>query len=143
MEKKTLVLDASVVVKWYCEEKDTDKALEIKDMYREHEVNIIVPDLLFYEVINAIRFNTEIGETSKKRIAGNLFAIEFDTVTPSRDQYLNALDMALKKNLTIYDSIYFIIAKDLDCIYVTADEDFWKKTKSKSINLLSKWVRDN
>ncbi len=139
MEKKTLVLDASVVVKWYCEEKDSDKALEIRERYRRHKVNIIVPDLLFYEVINAIRFNLEIIEETKKRIAKNLLAIGFDTVIPSRNQYVEALSFALKKDLTIYDSIYYVIAKDADAVYVTADKNFWSKTKNRAIVLLGKW----
>lgn len=139
MERKTLVLDASVVVKWYCEEKDSDKALEIRKMYRENNVNIIVPNLLFYEVINAIRFNSDISEKAKKRIANNLLAIGFDTIVPSRNQYLEALSFALNKDLTIYDSIYYVIAKDTDGLYVTADENFWNKTKNKTIVLLGKW----
>jgi predicted nucleic acid-binding protein len=139
MAEKTVVLDASVIVKWYCEEKDSDKAVEIKELYREHLIDIIVPDLLFYEVINAIRFNTDITSESKKKIAKNLFAIGFDTFTPSKDQFIEALELALKKNLTIYDSIYYIIAKDAGGIYVTADESFWKKIRSKSIVLLKDW----
>ena len=106
MEKKTLVLDASVVVKWYCEEKDSDKAHEIRKSYREHRVNIIVPNLLFYEVINAIRFNLDIGEEAKKSIANNLLAIGFDTIIPSRDQYNEALSFALKKDLLLLKSIH-------------------------------------
>ena len=139
MEKKALVLDASVVVKWYCVEKDSDKALEIRKRYREHKVNIIVPNLLFYEVINAIRYNLDIDDEAKKKIASNLLAIGFDTIIPSKEQYLEALDFALKKDLTIYDSIYYIIAKDANGVYVTADEDFWNKTENKVITLLKRW----
>ncbi|MEE9223133.1 MAG: type II toxin-antitoxin system VapC family toxin [Thermoplasmata archaeon] len=139
MEKKTLVLDASVVVKWYCEEKDSDKALEIRERYRRHQVNIIVPNLLFYEVINAIRFNLEITEETKKRIAKNVLEIGFDTVIPSRNQYVEALNFALKEDLTIYDSIYYVIAKDADAVYVTADKNFWSKTENRAIVLLGKW----
>jgi len=139
MEKKTIVPDASVVVKWYCHEKDTDKALELRELYRMHRINIIVPDLLFYEVINAIRYSPDIDPGSKQRIARNLLSIGFETIIPSEEQYLSALDLALKKSLTIYDSIYSIIAEDMSGLYVTADEDFWKKTKSKDIILLSRW----
>jgi predicted nucleic acid-binding protein len=139
MAEKTVVLDASVIVKWYCEENDSDKAVEIKELYREHLIDIIVPDLLFYEVNNAIRFNNDIKTESKKKIINNLFAIGFDTVIPSGDQYIKALDLALKKNLTIYDSIYYIIAIDADGLYITADENFWKKNRSKSVVLLKNW----
>ena len=133
------MLDASVVVKWYCHEQDTDRALELREMYRRHRINIIVPDLLFYEVMNAIRYNPDIESGTKKRIAENLLSIGFDTIVPSEEQYLSALDLAFKKGLTIYDSIYSIIAEDMNGTYVTADEDFWNRTKSKDIILLSKW----
>jgi len=32
MEKEALVLDASVIVKWFCEEEYTDIALRIRDI---------------------------------------------------------------------------------------------------------------
>jgi predicted nucleic acid-binding protein len=50
MEKETLVLDASVIVKWFCEEEYTDIALRLRDRFFVGELTIVVPELMFYEV---------------------------------------------------------------------------------------------
>ena len=35
------VLDSSVVVKWFCQEEDTDLALEFREGYVNGDVNIV------------------------------------------------------------------------------------------------------
>jgi len=51
------VLDASVVLKWFVDEYDSDKAAQLKEEYYSGEREIIVPDLLLFEVANALRYN--------------------------------------------------------------------------------------
>jgi len=50
-----IILDASVVVKWFSKEEYTEKALEIRGKVRRGEEKVIVPDLLLYEYL---RFST-------------------------------------------------------------------------------------
>jgi predicted nucleic acid-binding protein len=52
-----IILDASVVVKWFSEEEYTEKALEIRERIRMGEERVIVPDLLLYELANALKYN--------------------------------------------------------------------------------------
>ncbi len=52
-----IILDASVVVKWFLEEEYTDKALEIRERLRMGEEKVVVPDLLLYELANALKNN--------------------------------------------------------------------------------------
>ena len=47
-----IVLDASVVAKWFIEEEDTEKAIEIRDKFVRGEIKILVPSLLIYEIGN-------------------------------------------------------------------------------------------
>lgn len=47
---QTLVLDASVAVKWFIEEEDTDKALLIRKRYIERALDLIAPDLVIYHM---------------------------------------------------------------------------------------------
>ena len=50
-----IILDASVIVKWFSEEEHTEKALEIREKVRRGEERVIVPDLLLYELSNLIQ----------------------------------------------------------------------------------------
>jgi predicted nucleic acid-binding protein len=65
MEKEALVLDASVIVKWFCEEEYTDIALGIRKRFFNGVLNVVVPELMFYEVSNAIRYNEVLSMEEK------------------------------------------------------------------------------
>ena len=52
-----IILDASVVVKWFSEEEYIDNALEIREKIRMGEERVVVPDLLLYELANALKYN--------------------------------------------------------------------------------------
>ncbi|MBW1669419.1 MAG: type II toxin-antitoxin system VapC family toxin, partial [Deltaproteobacteria bacterium] len=50
------VVDASVVVKWFVEEEGSEEALAIRRRYIEEEVEIVAPELIHFEVLNALRY---------------------------------------------------------------------------------------
>ena len=50
-----LVLDASVVVKWFTKEEDKDLAIEYRDQFLTGEIDIALPDLILYELANVLR----------------------------------------------------------------------------------------
>lgn len=52
MPAKKLILDASVVIKWFVDEEDSNKAILYLDTISQNQLIIIVPSLLFYEVGN-------------------------------------------------------------------------------------------
>jgi len=52
---KRIVIDASVVLKWYLvDEEYSEKALGLLDQYVSDELDILAPSLLEYEVINGL-----------------------------------------------------------------------------------------
>jgi predicted nucleic acid-binding protein len=48
------VLDASVAIKWVLVEPDSDKALRLRDAYRQGQHELIAPDWLRAEVANIL-----------------------------------------------------------------------------------------
>ena len=54
---RPVVVDASVVAKWYLEEEYTEKALKLRDMHVNGEIELTAPELLLFEVLNAIRYS--------------------------------------------------------------------------------------
>jgi len=69
------VLDASVVIKWFSEEEYTDRALKLRDDFSKGEIELVVPDLMLYEVSNALRYNSDFDETDVAEAVGTLFDI--------------------------------------------------------------------
>jgi predicted nucleic acid-binding protein len=126
------VLDASVVVKWFWEEKFSDIALKIRKLFRDGKIDIAIPDLLFYEVANAVKFNQKLSGKEKAGIVKSVYDVGFDIITHSKKLMEKALSLSLRyKGIAIYDFVYLAIAKDLDTLYVTADKEFCGKTRDK------------
>src|SRR5437867_337897 len=57
----TAVVDASVATKWYLPEADTDAALLLRESHLNGDVRLVSPDLMVYEVANALRYHPRAG----------------------------------------------------------------------------------
>jgi predicted nucleic acid-binding protein len=53
---QSLVVDASVVVKWFVDEENSDKAIRIRDKYIDGEISVMAPDIIIFEVLNALYY---------------------------------------------------------------------------------------
>ncbi len=133
MEKETLVLDASVIVKWFDDEEYTDKALEIRKEFVKGDVDIIVPELLLYEVSNALRYNKNISRKDKGEMIDDLSLIDFKVVHFSNKTASMAMKIALDTDTTIYDGTYLAAARLNKCPLITADKKYVKRIKSKDV----------
>ncbi|MBN2014688.1 MAG: type II toxin-antitoxin system VapC family toxin [Candidatus Altiarchaeota archaeon] len=124
---RLICIDASVGVKWYNQkEQHSEYALKIRDSYARREIEIIVPDLFFYEIINALRYNPEFGQRDVKKAAHEL--LEMQLIVGKDYGFLeSAADIAFSYGLTIYDSSYIALAQEKECELYTSDQ----KTLSK------------
>ncbi len=59
LEMTGYVLDTSVIIKWFSThgEEDLESALRLRDGLVSGNCTAVVPDLLFYELANALRYN--------------------------------------------------------------------------------------
>jgi len=125
MEKQTLILDASVIVKWFLSEQLTDKAIILKKKYLSEEINIIVPELLFIEVVNALRYKNN-NEEKLVEISNLLFDINFKVERISNSLLNKAIINSKKFDITIYDSIYISLAQIHGVDLITSDSELFK-----------------
>ena len=77
MADMEVVLDASVLVKWFVEEDASDKALMLRDKYIEGELVILAPELILYEVLNALYFKRLFSREELREISEALEAYSF------------------------------------------------------------------
>ncbi|MEM3995420.1 MAG: type II toxin-antitoxin system VapC family toxin, partial [Thermofilum sp.] len=88
------VVDASVVVKWFVEEEGSDRALEVRDRYVSGELKLIAPELLPFEVLNALYYKRLFTVEELKSAAEALDAFFFE-LYPLRGDYAKlALEVA-------------------------------------------------
>ena len=120
MEK--LSLDSSVIVKWFSQEEDTEKALRIRDAFVRGDVELFISSLAFYEVTNALRYKPDFDEHKLKRAVDSLFMLHLNVVEVNSDLLKRSAEIAYDGNVTIYDAVPVAIAELIDGVCVTADE---------------------
>lgn len=129
MAGKTLVLDASVIIKWFTQEEKREQAINLRENYINGEIEIVVPDLLLYEISNALRFNPNLKEKDIKEAIESLFDIEINIIVPIPEVLQKAVDIAYSKEITIYDASYVALAQMIDFDFITADEKLYEKIR--------------
>lgn len=125
-----IILDTSVMLKWFVDEVGSDVAREYLQDFIDGKHQVIIPTLLFYELGNACLQNSiptaEIG-----KIMELLQRLPFDRedigYTAFRKIYQNASDYTL----TYYDAAYVTLMQKHSCQLITADKSLWNKLKHK------------
>lgn len=125
------VVDASVIVKWFVEEEGSDKALKLRDKYIDGEISIIAPELIVFEVLNALYYKRLFSKSEMKEISEALEAYSF-TLYPLRGAYTEkTLEVAFENDITVYDASYIALAMIKNTYTYTADEKLIKRLKKE------------
>jgi len=131
-----MILDASAIIKWFTKEEKRDEALKYREMFLNDEIEIIVPDLILYEIGNALRYNPSFNNEDVKSAVRSLIDLGINIIIPTTEILDTAIDLAFKYNITLYDSVYLALAEILNDTLVTADKNLYEKTKEKNIEVL-------
>ena len=140
MEREEVVVaDASVVVKWFVEEDYTDEALRLRDDYVERAVEIASPDLLPYEVLNALRYNPSFGGSQLVKTARALEKYSL-WLFPLEGDYAEAcVDNSLRYGISMYDSAYVSLGIARDYTVYTADRRLIEKVDHEALRHISSY----
>ena len=122
MERAQIVIDASVVVKWFVEEEHSRESRLLRDAYVNGLVDLAAPELLPYEVLNALKYSGAFGEDELKEAAQALDDYQLTLYSLKGRLALRAIEVAMRKGLTIYDASYVALAEALSSTMYTADE---------------------
>jgi predicted nucleic acid-binding protein len=128
---KTLVIDASVAIKWVVEELGTAEALALR-RYR-----LSAPDLLVPECANILWKKVrrkELSEAEALLAARLLEQAEVD-LAPMRRLLEPAIRLALALDHPAYDCLYLALAQSTGCDFVTADERLCTKVREHGLSV--------
>jgi predicted nucleic acid-binding protein len=125
------VLDTSVVIKWFSshEEADMENALRLRDVIITTDCVVTVPDLLFYELGNALRHNPNFTCEDVKDALSAIGDMGFVVKGVDPALIARALEIAYQFNTTVYDSYFMAMAESVESPFVTADYRFYEKVK--------------
>ena len=120
---KKVVIDASVILaRLLPDEKASKEIGDLYDEFLEKKVDFVAPNLLSYEVANALR-----SAVRQKRITEGLaeemlslflaLPIEFEEIS-----FVETLRLAIEKKLSGYDASYVWLAKEKGIKLVSLDK---------------------
>jgi predicted nucleic acid-binding protein len=120
----TLVIDASIAVKWVVEENGTPQALRLRQ-----RMKLIAPELLIAECANILWKKVQRGELSKDEalLAARLLQAAEIELLPTRILLEPATRIAIELDHPAYDCVYLALAVERDCRFVTADQRLLRK----------------
>jgi predicted nucleic acid-binding protein len=120
----TLVVDASVALKWVVEEDSTAEALALRQ-----KAKLIAPELLVAECANILWKKVQRRELSKEEalFAARLLQGAEIELLPTRFLFEAATRMSIEIDHPAYDCLYLALAVEKGCRFVTADERFLRK----------------
>lgn len=117
-----VVVDASVAVKWFVAERDTDRALRLRDSYLSGGLELVAPSLIYYEAANALRFHPYYGltETELLKAITALRNMQI-AIEPTTETWHKAFEVSKSEGIAVYDAIYIATSMTLDAKLVTSD----------------------
>ena len=132
---KNIVLDASVIVKWFIDENDSNKAEIIKEQFINEKINIIIPSLLYYEVLNALKYSKLFNLDELNLVGESIENYGFKAIVIKDEIREKMVEIAIKHDISIYDASYIALAEKFNTQLITADEKISKKLP-KNLKLL-------
>ncbi|MGH7204303.1 MAG: type II toxin-antitoxin system VapC family toxin [Candidatus Levyibacteriota bacterium] len=139
---KTIILDSSVVAKWFFPEEGNENALLFKEKFTRNEISLAAPVLLYYEMNNILRtavntYRVNIAEATKVFEA----FLHLNFVVYSTEYLMKkTLQEALEYNISSYDASYVALSQYLHAPFITADKKLLRKVNSPLIADLEKFV---
>jgi len=120
----TLVIDASVALKWVVEEDGTPAALVLRRKSR-----LIAPELLVAECANILWKKVRRNELTSDEalLAARLLQGADVELLPTRSLLEPATRIAIELDHPAYDCLYLALAIESQCRFVTADESLLRK----------------
>jgi predicted nucleic acid-binding protein len=135
-----IVVDASVVVKWYLAEPHSDSARALLRSGYE----FVVPDLLFAELANVAVKTARRGAITADEAALMVDLVWRGTfvVHPVQTLAGEAFHAAMKCHISAYDACYVTLAKRLGTHCVTADRKLYEAVKKTPLRDFIAWIAD-
>jgi len=127
------VLDSSAAIQWVLPEKDSAKAIRLRDDFHNAIHELLAPDIFPAEMLNALTK----AERTKRINIGDARVLYQSVIadTPVLYPYLPLLDrageVASRFRVALYDCLYLVLAEREACELVTADTRFFNNLRSQ------------
>jgi predicted nucleic acid-binding protein len=130
----SLVIDASILVAWFLEEKSDPRVEAAFDTIAR--VETLAPSLLYYEIRNALLVSERRNRITESMSAAFLRDLGLLPIRlePAGDD-ASLMTLARKRKLTVYDAAYLALAKTEGLPLATLDRDLEKAAVAEGVTL--------
>lgn len=135
MKQKTIIVDSSVIAKWFLPDEPSEQAFRVKQDFTNKLLLLAEPSLIYYEVNNIIR-SAAVSFRVNKKEANEAYGafLELNFIVYHSKQFLeHTLQKAIDLDVSSYDASYIALAEYLNIPMYTADKKLLLKTKSNLI----------
>ncbi len=118
-----LVIDASVLIKFYVPEILSDRAERLLARVEKKEIVLLAPDLIYPEAGNMLWKKQRLKELSRPEVEEITDAILLLPlkIEASKSLLTVAVAIAIAYGMTVYDALYLGLAKICETTMITAD----------------------
>lgn len=135
-----IVIDASLANKLFlANEPEHDKATEIFEKHSKKLEQILTPELIFYEVANTLATKTALPLTKVLEALLRLDELNLQIIHLTVKEFSEAVKMAKKYTVSVYDATYAVLAREKKCDLVTADIKFADQVNLPFVKKLSEY----
>jgi predicted nucleic acid-binding protein len=127
------VVDSSIVFKWYRQPGDEEyvpQAVSLLERHLHGDLEIHVPDLLFYELGNILRFKETLVSKDALTILRETFALALQIHPIDFLLAEETFRLAREHDITFYDASFVALSHLLDASFITADKKLFAKVKT-------------
>ncbi len=127
------VVDSSVVFKWYRQPGDEEhvrQAVSILDHHLQGDFEIHVPDLLFYELGNILRFKESLASSDALSILRETYALALRVHPIEVPLAEETFRISREQDITFYDASFVALSRLVQASFITADKKLFAKVQA-------------
>lgn len=137
-----LIIDASVLIKFFVPEVLSDKAEQLLARVEDGSLTLFSPDLIYAEAGNTLWKKLRLKELTRSEVAkirDLIISIPLK-IEASKSLFPIAVDIAIAYEVTVYDALYLSLAKIYETQMMTADRKLFDLTAKTDLKKSVTWL---
>jgi len=135
-----VIVDTSLIYKWLIDEepkKITESARKLLRRFLKGKEKILCPNLILYELGNILAYKNTFSKAEIDNVWQKFSDINLPLTNPTQEFMKKCIDFSLQYSVSVYDASYAVLAREKNCILLTADSKFVKKINLPFVKLLT------
>lgn len=127
----TRVLDTNVIAKWFIQEEGTPRAETFLKEMEQGRLQVVVPSSVLYELANVLWVRRRDGLTEEYASeAWDEFIRLPIELRDDPEMVSAAIRFSFEHQISAYDSVFVVLARELGCELVTADLPLYSRVRA-------------